>query len=99
MQVISRRVLLCTTVGLAVVAAFAGAIGIARQRAAPTIASAASAFLSSLTPEQRQKTVFPLVSDEWTRWHFIPVVQFPRNGLALKDMTEAQRQRAHDLLK
>jgi len=94
MRLNSRRGLLCAVVVLWI----AGA-GIAQQRAASAIATAANAFLSSLTPEQKQKAVFPLVSDEWTRWHFIPVSQFPRNGLPLKEMTEVQRQRAHDLLK
>jgi hypothetical protein len=94
MRLNSRRVVLCAVVVFGVVG-----MGVARQRAAPTIASAASSFLSSLTPEQRQKAVFPLMSDEWTRWHFIPVSQFPRHGLSLKEMTEAQQRRAHELLR
>ena len=63
------------------------------------MATSAQAFLASLTADQKQKASFALTSDEWTRWHFIPVVQFARNGLALKDMTPPQRQKAHDLLK
>src|SRR5207248_7227316 len=66
---------------------------------AGAMAGAASAYVSSLTPEQRQKGVFPLESDEWTRWHFIPVSMFERHGVRFEDMTDAQRQRAHDLLK
>ena len=99
MRLLSRRVLLCTFVGLGVAGVLASGVGMARQRASSAIATAANGFLSSLTPEQRQKAVFPLVSDEWIRWHFIPVVQFARHGLPLKEMTDVQRQRAHDLLK
>jgi hypothetical protein len=63
------------------------------------MASAATAFVNSLTPEQRQKAVFPFESDERLRWNFIPTEAFARNGLLLRDMTEQQRNRAHDLLK
>ena len=38
-------------------------------------------------------------SDERLKWHFIPTDIFPRNGLTLKEMTEAQRALARELLK
>src|SRR5437870_11007764 len=79
-------------------ALIAGTI-ISAQRSSSTMASSAKAFLDSLTPEQRQKASFPFKSDERTHWNFIPSEAFPRNGLLLKDMNEAQRKRAHDLLK
>lgn len=69
-----------------------------RQRPTTAVASAAVEFLASLAPEQRQKAVFPLDSSELTRWHYVPHSQFPRNGVPLKEMTSAQRQRAHALL-
>src|SRR5437867_3440260 len=81
-----------------VAALIAGTI-ISAQRSSSTMASSAKAFLDSLTPEQRQKASFPFKSDERTHWNFIPSEAFPRNGLLLKDMNEAQRKRAHDLLK
>jgi hypothetical protein len=80
------------------VAAGAGAI-IAAERSASTMASAATAFVNGLTPEQRQKAVFPFESDERTHWNFIPTETFPRKGLTVKEMTEAQRALAHTLLK
>ncbi len=61
--------------------------------------TAASALLASLAPEQRQKASFPIASAELTKWHFVPTAQFARQGLAMREMTEPQRQRAHDLLK
>ena len=73
--------------------------GIARQRAAAGKAKAASEFVSSLTAEQRAKAVHPVASPEWTRWNFIPASMFPRNGISFKEMNQAQRQRAHDLMK
>jgi hypothetical protein len=86
---------------VAAIAVIALTIG-ARTFGGPTpasMASAASAFLASLTPEQRQKAAFAFASDERTRWHFIPTETFPRNGLTLKEMTEPQRTLAHNLLK
>lgn len=61
--------------------------------------TAANRFLDALTPEQRQQTKLPLDSDDLTRWHYIPANQFPRKGLAIKDMNESQRKLAHDLLR
>jgi hypothetical protein len=98
MRLLSRRLLLCTLAGLSVVGAVASVHAVQRQRAATAISAAAQAFLTSLTPEERQRATFPLVSDEWTRWHFIPVTQFERHGLPLKAMTDAQRQLARRLL-
>jgi Protein of unknown function (DUF3500) len=72
---------------------------IAAERSSSAMADAATAFLNSLTPEQRQKAVFAFDSAERTHWNFIPIEAFPRNGLMVKDMTEAQRSKAHDLLK
>ena len=73
--------------------------GIARQKAAAGMATAANAFVSSLTAEQRAKAVHPVGSPEWTRWNFIPASMFPRNGISFKEMNQSQRQRAHDLMK
>jgi Protein of unknown function (DUF3500) len=81
-----------------VLALIAGTV-ISAQRSSSTMASAASAFVNSLTPEQRQKAVFPFKSDERLHWNFIPSEAFPRNGLLLKDMNDSQRKLAHDLLK
>jgi hypothetical protein len=60
---------------------------------------AATKFLESLTPEQRQQATFPFDGNERTHWHFIPTEMFPRNGLTIKLMNPSQRERAHDLLK
>jgi Protein of unknown function (DUF3500) len=61
------------------------------------MATAATNFLASLTPEQRQRATFAFDAAERVRWHFVP--QFERNGLQLKEMTEPQRKLAHELLK
>src|SRR5215510_7635462 len=90
----SRLVLL----GVCLAAAVTGGI-IAAERSSSAMADAATAFLKSLTPEQRQKATFAFDSSERTHWNFIPIEAFPRNGLMVKDMSDAQRQRAHDLLK
>jgi Protein of unknown function (DUF3500) len=72
---------------------------VARQRAAAAMAKAANEFVSSLTGDQRTKAVYPMGSEEWTRWNFIPASMFPRNGISFKELNQTQRQHAHDLMK
>jgi len=81
-----------------VVAVVAGAV-IAADRSATSMRTAAASFLESLSPEQRQQTTFEFDSAERTRWNFIPPQAFPRKGLTFRAMTEAQREKAHALLK
>ena len=68
-----------------------GGLTVASQRSATAMAGAANKWLTSLTPEQRQKAAFAFDSDERLKWHFIPNESFPRNGLTFKEMTEPQR--------
>ena len=63
------------------------------------MAAAATKFLASLTPAQRQQATFPFDSRERTHWNFIPTELFPRKGLTVKEMDQSQRQLAHELLK
>jgi len=81
-----------------VLLAGAGAM-VAAERSSTAMADAATAFVASLTPEQRQKAMFPVEGDELTHWNFIPTETFPRNGLTVKEMTDAQRALAHNLMK
>ena len=83
----------------AMVVVAVGVSASARQRPTASLASAANEFLVSLGPDLRQKAVFPIDSAELTRWHYVPHSQFPRNGVSLKEMTPAQRERAHALLR
>ena len=92
---ISRRVV----VAVALLAVGAAGVAIQAQRSASSMQTAASKFLAALTPEQRQRATFPFEAPERLRWHFIPTENFPRNGLLIKDMTEAQRAAAYDVLK
>jgi hypothetical protein len=70
----------------------------AADRSPAAMATAADAFLKSLSAEQRQQASFPFDGDERVHWHFIPTDMFPRNGLTLKVMTEPQRALARKLL-
>ncbi len=89
------RVLLASA---CLLASLVGAL-VAAERSAASMASAATSFLTSLSPEQRQKATFAFESDERLRWHFIPSEGFPRKGLTLKEMSEPQRERVHGLMK
>ena len=84
-----------------VLAAF-GAVVVSAQRtptAAAAMTTAATQWLDSLSAEQRKQATYPLESDEYLRWNFIPTEAFPRNGVRLKDMTDAQQKLAHALLR
>lgn len=57
----------------------------------------AEAFLTTLTPEQRTKTMFSVDDPEWRKWmnqHF-----YIRQGTGFYEMTEAQREAAFSLLR
>jgi hypothetical protein len=84
---------------IGVLAALVGGSLLAAERSSSTMAAAATKFLSGLTPEQRQQATFAFAGDERLHWHFIPTETFPRKGLLVRDMSEAQRKLAHDLLK
>jgi hypothetical protein len=84
---------------LAVITALAIGSMVAAERSSSAMATAATAFVNSLTPDQRQQASFEFASDERTHWHFIPTEQFPRKGLLIRSMTEPQRKLAHDLMK
>lgn len=58
--------------------------------------AAARAFLETLAPSQRDDVLFDFNSEERFDWHFTPR---RRAGLPLRDMGEAQRTAAHELLR
>ncbi len=85
---------------LSVFVAALAAVVVAAQRAvsAPAMTTAATRFLEGLSPELRQKATFPLEAEDRTRWHYVPTSQFPRQGVPIKEMSEAQRALARGLL-
>ena len=85
-------------VALLLVCALVTGVIVRAQRATTTMISAANAFLASLTPEQKKQATFAYDADERMRWNFIPDEAFPRNGLPIKDMTEAQKKLALALM-
>jgi hypothetical protein len=61
------------------------------------VRQAAESFLAALTPEQREKTTFPVDDPEWRKWmnqHF-----YVRQGVSFAEMTDAQRDTAFGLLR
>jgi len=86
-------------VAAALFVALIGGATFASQKSASAMASAASKWLDSLTPEQRQQAALAFEGEERTHWNFIPNEMFPRKGLQMKAMSEAQRTLAHELMK
>jgi hypothetical protein len=70
----------------------------AAERNVAAMAESANRFLSSLTAEQRARAAFPFEAEDRLRFHFIPPETFERQGVTIKEMSSAQRQRAHELL-
>ena len=68
-----------------------------QRRATAETAAAATQFLASLTPEQREKANLKFEDANRFDWHYVPRPG-QRKGLPLKEMTEAQRQAAQKLL-
>jgi hypothetical protein len=60
------------------------------------MSDAAKAYLGSLSPALRVKTMIPFSDDERLNWHFIPLDN--RKGVALREMTPAQKHLAEALL-
>ncbi len=83
--------------GLVIVAM--GALLVARNLqdtpSADKMAKAAHAFLEGLPQEQSQQVKFNFDDKERLNWHFIPR---ERKGLPLRDLSEADKQRAHALI-
>jgi Protein of unknown function (DUF3500) len=77
-----------------------------RLQSSSVMMNAAKAYLASLTPEQRERGTFAFASSdtsERTNWHFVPPEAFTtaikeRKGVALREMTSAQKHLAEALL-
>jgi hypothetical protein len=61
-----------------------------------TMSEAANAYLAALSPELRARAVIPFSDEERMNWHFIPLDN--RKGVALREMTPAQKHLADALL-
>lgn len=60
------------------------------------VRTAAEQFLEALTDTQRDAATFPVEATEWRDWANIHL--FPREGVSLDEMTDAQREAAYGLL-
>ena len=72
-----------------------GAVAVYQAQTIPSMTRTATAFLNSLSPEQRSKATFEFADDERMNWHFTPV---ERQGLPIKEMEPFQRQLARGLV-
>jgi Protein of unknown function (DUF3500) len=75
--------------------AFYGWQSYAKARTSAAMTEAANKFIAALNAEQKAKATKSFEDANRLDWHFIPR---DRQGLPLKEMTEAQRQLAHALL-
>jgi hypothetical protein len=87
MRGLTRFVLIASALGL-LTAAYE------RIQSSSVMTDAARAYLASLTPEERARGTFPYNADERMNWHFVPI---ERKGVALREMTTAQKHLADAL--
>jgi len=66
---------------------------------AQQMTEAARAFVASLRPAQRAAAVYAFTGANRTNWSNTPVYVHPRPGLRIRELTLAQRQAAHALLR
>ncbi len=83
--------------GLALV--YVTGVTIGSEKSAAAMATAAKAWLASLSAEQREQAVLPFDGADRTAWHYVPNEMFPRKGVVLGAMTDQQKALARDLLK
>ncbi len=62
------------------------------------IKAAADAFLASLSDADRAEASFPVESDSWRRWSNVHMFLM-RHGVCMEQMSEAQREKALDLMR
>lgn len=62
------------------------------------IQKAAESFLSSLTPDQLQKTQFDMEDKEWRKWCNVDNGIYDRQGISIKEMTKGQKKAAFRLV-
>jgi Protein of unknown function (DUF3500) len=62
------------------------------------IKAAANAFLASLSDAQRTEALFPIESESWRRWSNVHMYLM-RHGVCMEQMSEAQREKAFDLMR
>jgi hypothetical protein len=61
------------------------------------LVQAAQVFLTSLTAEQRTRTMFSVDAPEWREWSNMSA--YHRRGIGFDEMTEVQRERAFQLMR
>jgi hypothetical protein len=92
-----RRLHVLTVVAVMLLAASAGLSYYRTVATGTAMAEGARAFVNSLTAEQRTVALLPYDAPQRINWHFIPLEE--RKGLQIRNMSEAQRAAAHELLR
>lgn len=81
---------------LMVLAVTAGAVYLRSLSTGANMTQAAKAYLATLTDEQKAISLMEYDTPQRVGWHFIPKAE--RKGLQIRDMNQAQRNAALELL-
>ncbi len=89
-----------TAIALAIASCFGAAVTLVpddgRAEALARVTNAADVLLASLDDEQRKQASFPFENAERKNWNFVPR-EYP--GVAIRDLSLAQRAHVHSLLR
>jgi len=91
-----RRLLISSAVVVIPLLTMLVAEGVAQMRLAGTMTEAAAKLLAAFPDEQKARFHFSFDTLERYNWHYIPRM---RKGVALREMTSAQKTRFHELLR
>jgi hypothetical protein len=86
---------IATAISFAILAVLT-VVSSAQRRAQPGMRQAVSSFVASLDAAQKTKALLPFNSDERQNFNYVPLV---RKGIAVKELTPAQREGVWTLLR
>ena len=92
-----KRTSLLLVAGLLLASAATGWTYFAKARQGAVLAESADAFLGTLDADQKRIALLDYDVPQRVDWHFIPKEE--RKGVQVRDMTDAQRNAAHELLR
>ncbi|NND34222.1 MAG: DUF3500 domain-containing protein, partial [Saprospiraceae bacterium] len=69
------------------------------QNAGDKMVDAANALIKALSPDQRSQIMFEVNDTSREIWHYLPVANFDRFGLALSELSDAQDALVYELMR
>lgn len=72
---------------------------VSAHSSADAINAAAGDFIASLEPEQRDRVLLPMNTDERAVWSNLPIIMIDPPGLLIRELNDEQKRAAHALMR